>query len=173
MISAAKTSSSVARKAATSSVGRSLMKPTVSLRMISSPSGSTEAAHGRVERGKEHVFGHNLGPGQTVEKRGFPGVGIAHQRRRWGYGTLGPCGTVQGAGFSRLFPSWRRRRTNWSSMARRSASIWVSPRTADKTQTAALCRSRWVHAPDKPRALIVQRGHLNLQAPLRGSPHDR
>jgi tRNA dimethylallyltransferase len=69
MRSASSTSSSVARKAATSWVGRSEMKPTVSDRMILRPMRQAIAAHRRVERGEQHVLGQHVGPGQPVEQR--------------------------------------------------------------------------------------------------------
>ena len=54
--SASSTSSSVARKAATSWCGRSEMKPTVSDRIDPPPAGQLDRAHRRVERGEEHVL---------------------------------------------------------------------------------------------------------------------
>ncbi len=78
--SASATSSSVARKAATSSVGSSLMNPTVSDRMARRPEGRRNAAHGRVQRGEQLVPRHHLGAGHRVEQRRFAGVGVADQR---------------------------------------------------------------------------------------------
>ena len=57
MRSADATSSSVARKAATSSVGRSETKPTVSDRIALSKPGSADLAHGRVERREQQILG--------------------------------------------------------------------------------------------------------------------
>ena len=57
MRSASTTSSSVARKAATSVVGRSEMKPTVSDRIMRRPLGQLHLAHRRVERGEQLVLG--------------------------------------------------------------------------------------------------------------------
>ncbi len=59
--SASCTSSRVARKASTSSCGRSEMKPTVSDRIAGRPSGSFSDAQGRVQGGEQHVLGHDLG----------------------------------------------------------------------------------------------------------------
>ena len=53
--SASITSSSVARNAATSMVGRSEMKPTVSDRMIFAPLRQRDRAQRRIERGEQHV----------------------------------------------------------------------------------------------------------------------
>ena len=36
--------------------------------------------HGRIERGEQHVRGHDVGPGQPVEQRRLAGVGVADQR---------------------------------------------------------------------------------------------
>ena len=80
MRSASSTSSSVARKAATSVVGRSEMKPTVSDRIISAPCGRRDAPQRRVERGEEHVLRQDVGAGQPVEQRRLAGVGVADQR---------------------------------------------------------------------------------------------
>ena len=57
MRSASTTSSSVARKAATSVVGRSEMKPTVSDRMMRRPLGKLHLAHGGIERLEHLVLG--------------------------------------------------------------------------------------------------------------------
>ena len=80
MRSASSTSSSVARKAATSCVGRSEMKPTVSDRIALPPCGRLERAHGRVERREQQVVGQHVGAGQAVEQRRFAGIGVADQR---------------------------------------------------------------------------------------------
>ena len=77
MRSASITSSSVARKAATSMVGRSEMKPTVSDRMMRRPLGSLHLAHGRIERGEHLVLGEHAGAGDAVEQRRLAGVGVA------------------------------------------------------------------------------------------------
>ena len=57
--SASITSSSVARKAATSMVGRSEMKPTVSDRMIARAVRQVDRAQRRIERGEQHVGGQH------------------------------------------------------------------------------------------------------------------
>ncbi len=74
------TSSSVARKAATSWVGRSETKPTVSDRIALSTPGSEICAHGRIERREEQVLRHDVGAGQAVEQGRFAGIGVADQR---------------------------------------------------------------------------------------------
>ena len=60
--SASITSSSVARKAATSMVGRSEMKPTVSDRMTRAPCGRSTARKRRIERREQHVGGQHAAP---------------------------------------------------------------------------------------------------------------
>ena len=101
--SASSTSSSVARKAATSWVGRSEMKPTVSERIAARPSGQRDRPHGRVERGEEHVLGQHPGAGQPVEQRRLAGVGVADQRHdRIRHPLRAPRGAGRGCA-----PPWR------------------------------------------------------------------
>ena len=78
--SASITSSSVARKAATSIVGRSEMKPTVSDRIAVLAMRQLDRARGRVERREQHVLGEDLGRRQPVEQRRLAGVGVADER---------------------------------------------------------------------------------------------
>ena len=80
MMSASITSSSVARKAATSMVGSSEMKPTVSDRMMRAPCGSVDRAQGRVERGEQHVGRQHARLRHAVEQRRLAGIGVADQR---------------------------------------------------------------------------------------------
>ena len=80
MTSASITSSSVARNAATSMVGRSEMKPTVSDRMTRLPCGRSTARKRRIERGKQHVGRQHAGLRHAVEQRRFAGIGVADQR---------------------------------------------------------------------------------------------
>ena len=83
--SAASTSSSVARKAATSVVGRSEMKPTVSDRMMRRPLASFTSRMVGIERGEHLVLGHHAGAGDAVEQGRLAGVGVAddgHHRIR-------------------------------------------------------------------------------------------
>ena len=75
--SAASTSSSVARKAATSVVGRSEMKPTVSDRMMRRPLASFTSRMVGIERGEHLVLGDHAGAGQAVEQRRLAGIGVA------------------------------------------------------------------------------------------------
>ena len=74
------TSSSVAWNAATSCVGRSEMKPTVSDRIALSMPGQRDLPHRRVERREQQVLRHDVGAGQAVEQRRLAGIGIADQR---------------------------------------------------------------------------------------------
>ncbi len=80
MTSASITSSSVARNAATSMVGRSEMKPTVSDRMTRAPCGRASARKRRIERREQHVGFEHGGAGQAVEQRRLAGIGVADQR---------------------------------------------------------------------------------------------
>ena len=83
--SASITSSSVARKAATSVVGRSEMKPTVSDRIALPAARQLHLAHGRIERLEHLVLGRDRSAGQAVEQRRLAGIGVAddgHHRKR-------------------------------------------------------------------------------------------
>ena len=80
MRSASSTSSSVARKAATSSVGRSVMKPTVSERMALAARGQRDAAAWSGRGWRTAGRGHHGGAGEPVEQGGLAGVGVADQR---------------------------------------------------------------------------------------------
>ena len=81
MMSASSTSSSVARKAATSVVGRSEMKPTVSESTISSPCGSRTLRSVGSSVAKSMSLARMLGAGQPVEERRLAGIRVADQRR--------------------------------------------------------------------------------------------
>ncbi len=77
---AATTSSSVARKAATSAVGRSEMKPTVSDKIARRPDASRNLAHRRIERREYLVLGEYARPRDAIEEGGLARVRIAHDR---------------------------------------------------------------------------------------------
>jgi tRNA dimethylallyltransferase len=65
------------------------------------PRRQVDRAHRRVERGEEHVLGDNGRSGQTVEERGFSGVGVADERHdRIGHARAGR--TMQAAGLGDL-----------------------------------------------------------------------
>ena len=147
MRSASITSSSVARKAATSVVGRSEMKPTVSDRMMRRPLGELHLAHGRIERREHLVLGEDGGAGEAVEQRRLAGVGVADdrhhrirhalaaravQRRACARRRRDPCGCARcaprsGAGRSR---SALRRGRRGSRSRRAGAPRWVQVRTS-------------------------------------------
>ena len=95
MRSASATSSSVARNAATSVVGRSETKPTVSERTTVVPLRQLDAAERRVERGEQAVVGEDLGAGQRVEQRRLAGIGVADQRHD---GLAGALAALRAAG---------------------------------------------------------------------------
>ena len=80
MTSASVTSSSVARNAAISMVGRSEMNPTVSDRMMRAPCGRSTARKRRIEGREQHVGGEDARPRHAVEQRRLAGVGVADQR---------------------------------------------------------------------------------------------
>ena len=126
MRSASTTSSSVARKAATSVVGRSEMKPTVSDRMMRRPLGELDLAHGRIERLEHLVLGGDGRAGEAVEQRRLAGVGVAddgHDRlaARACAPTRCSARVLHDAGEVPRMPSMR------SSISRRSVSICASP----------------------------------------------
>ena len=99
--SASATSSSVARKAATSSVGRSLMKPTVSDRIARRPEGRRGRAWSGSSVAKSWSSRHHLGAGHGVEQRRFAGIGVADQRDHRGRHALARA-AVQRAGAADL-----------------------------------------------------------------------
>ena len=121
--------------------------------------GQFDPAHRGVQRGKEHVFGQHLGPGQVVEKRRFPGVCIAHKGDD-GKRHLGAGGSVQFAGFDHLVQ-----------LAAQAVELFVNGAAvgldlgftgaADKSQTAPLPFQVGPGA-DKAGALIGQSGHFHL-----------
>ena len=80
MTSASITSSSVARNAATSMVGRSEIKPTVSDRMTRVAVRQIDRAQRRIERRKQHVGRQHARRRHAVEQRRFAGIGVADQR---------------------------------------------------------------------------------------------
>ena len=75
------TSSSVARNAATSMVGKSEMKPTVSDRMTRNPLGSSTARNVGSSVANSMSAESTLARRQAIEQRRFAGIGIAHERR--------------------------------------------------------------------------------------------
>ena len=56
------------------------MKPTVSVSVMSRPSGSVDASRRGVERREEHVLGEHLGIGERVEQRRLACVRVADER---------------------------------------------------------------------------------------------
>ena len=80
MTSASITSSSVARNAATSMVGRSEMKPTVSDRIALVPCGSSIARKVGSRVANSMSASSTSGARQAVEQRGLAGIGVADQR---------------------------------------------------------------------------------------------
>ena len=78
--SASVTSSSVDLNASTRPCGSLWMKPTVSVSVISRPSGRRQAARRGVQRREQHVGLQDAGAGQRVEQRRLAGVGVADER---------------------------------------------------------------------------------------------
>ena len=165
------TSSSVARNAATSWVGRSEMNPTVSDRIALSKPGSAICAHRRVERREQQVLGHHLGAGQAVEQRRLAGIGIADQRD---HRPRRPLAAARGAarGCVVTCSSSRRSCAMRSRISRRSASIWVSPGPPRKPKPPRW-RSRWVQLRTSRPGLVVEMRELDLQPPFARSPPAR
>ena len=75
--SASASSSSVALKAATRSLGRSRMKPTVSVMITSRSRGKRSRRLVGIEGGEELVLHQHRGVGEGVEQRRLAGVGVA------------------------------------------------------------------------------------------------
>ena len=80
MTSASSTSSSVARNAATSCVGRLEMNPTVSESIALPPCGRLSARKVGSSVANSMSAACHIGAGQPIEQRRFAGVGIADQR---------------------------------------------------------------------------------------------
>ena len=106
--SASTTSSSVARKAATSMVGRLEMNPTVSDRMMRRPEGSFTSRMVGSRVAKTWSWARTLGPGNAVEQRRLAGVGVADDGDDR-VGDLAAAGAVE---FARL-DDLRRVRGGW------------------------------------------------------------
>ncbi len=80
MMSASETSSSVARNAATSSVGSSLMKPTVSDRITRRPEGRRRPRMVGSRVANSWSCACTEAPVSAFEQGGLAGIGVAHQR---------------------------------------------------------------------------------------------
>ena len=96
------TSSSVARKAFTSVVGRLRMKPTVSLTSTRRREGSVSGRTVGSSVANMRASASTLAPGEAVEQRGFAGVGVAHQREG-GQRHGAAAAAVQGAAGAHAF----------------------------------------------------------------------
>ena len=125
--------------------------------------GQLHRAHGRVQRGKEHVLDHHIRAGQAVEQRRFARVGVAHQgNNREGH--FCARGAVQLAGFHGL----GQLRLDFVDPLVNGPPVGLDlrlTRPADKAQTAALT-FQMRPGPHKSRSLIRQRRQLHLQHTL-------
>ena len=129
------------------------------------PVGQLHPAHGRIERGKQHVLGHHLGAGQPVEQRRFARVGIAHQRhdrvRHLGAGL-----PVQLARLHHLVELPAQAHQLVVDGPPVGLDLRLA-RPAHEAQPAALALQVGPGA-HQARALVGQRGHFHLQHALAG-----
>ena len=147
------------------------MKPTVSDRITSVPSGSSTPPHRGVERGEEHVLGHDIRAGQTVEERGFPGIRIAHEGDD-GIGHLFPRLAVERAGLDHLgqyADGCGSRPRRWPACRPRSGSRRGHQRSpGHRAGVPGGSRPR-----TQPRALVAERAPVPPATRFRGWRRDR
>ena len=163
--SAATTSSSVARNAATSVCGSRSMNPTVSDTSSSRRSGRADPPHERVERHEQRVGGDGrLRPRQQVEQRRLARVGVADQRHRRHRRLLAPLAQLQPAPAHLLDLAAR-----VADALADLAPVGLELRFARAARADAAAQARQpVAAADQPRQQVLQLRQLDLQLALAG-----
>ena len=124
--SASATSSSVARKAATSACGSRSMKPDRVGQQQLPAARQAHLARQRVQRDEERIRRHRPLARQPVEERRLAGVGVAHQRHR-GHRLLLPAIAQSGSGAAGRGRSPSASDSIRVRIRRRSVSSFVSP----------------------------------------------
>ena len=163
MRSASSTSSSVARNAAISVVGRSEMKPTVSESTRLRAAGKRQRADGRIERGEQRVLGEHRGAGQRIEQRRLAGIGVADQRHGRIRHALARL-PMQRAGAPHLLELLADDVDALADDAAVGLDLGLAG-AAEKAEAAAL-PLKMRPGPDQPALLIDEMGELDLQAPF-------
>ena len=172
MRSASITSSSVARNAATSVVGRSEMKPTVSDRIALPAARKPQLAHGRIERLEHLVLGRDRSARQAVEQRRLAGIGVAddgHHRKRHALA----AGAMQAARLDDHGQFLADRRDALVDQTAVGFDLRFA-RAAEEAVAAALAL-KMGPGPHQPALLVGQMGKLHLQpafARQRALPED-
>ncbi len=160
MRSASITSSSVARKAATSVVGRSEMKPTVSDRIALPAARKPDLAHGRIERLEHLVLGRDRSARQAVEQRRLAGIGVAddgdHRKRH-----ALAAGAMQAARLDDHGQLLADRRNAFIDQTAVGFDLRFA-RAAEEAVAAALAL-KMGPGPHQPALLVGQMGKLHLQ----------
>ena len=125
--------------------------------------GQFDKAHGRIERGEQHVGRHHLGAGQPIEQGRFPGVGVADQRDN-GIGDGVAARALQGApaldGLQILLDT----DDALADQAAIGFDLGLAG-AAEKAKSAALPLKMGPRS-NQARALIFQVGELHLQRAL-------
>ena len=165
MRSAEITSSSVARKAATSWVGSSEMKPTVSRQDRLVEAGQRDLAHRRVERREQQILRHHVGVGEAVEQGRLAGIGVADQGDDRPGRALA-AGAVEGAGAGDLLELLPELGHAVADQPAVGLDLGLAG-AAEEAEAAALPLEVGP-APHQPARLIVEMGELDLQPALRG-----
>ena len=168
--SASATSSSVARNAATSSCGRSLMKPDGVGQDRAPRRRQPQPAHRRIERGEQLVARRHIGAGQRIEQRGLAGIGVADQRdHRERHAP--PREAVQAAGAAHLLEFLLQPHDALADQAAVGLDLRLAG-AAQEAEAAALALEMGP-GPHQARALIVEMREFDLQRAFPAWPRAR
>ena len=127
--------------------------------------GKPHRPHGRIERGEEQVFRHDVSAGQVVEQRGFAGIGIADQGDHRP-GCLAAPLTVQPARAFDLFELAAQPRHAVADQAAVGFDLGFA-RPAKEAVAAALAL-KVGPAAHQPPGLIVEMGEFDLESAFGG-----